>query len=53
MFDHAENVNPDFINIMFEEKLIFLMSNANVTIVCAKTLCDILTRRSSILYENH
>ncbi len=37
MFDHAENVNPDFIN-MSEEKLIFLLSNANVTIICAKTL---------------
>ncbi len=52
MFDHAENVNPDFINMMSEENLIFL-SNANVTIICAKTLCDILTRRRSILYENH
>ncbi len=52
MFDHAENVNPDFINMMSEEKLIFLLSNTNVTITCAKTLCDILTRRRSILYEN-
>ncbi len=51
MFDHAENVNPDFIKMISEEKLIFLLSNANVTIICAKTLCDILTRRRSILYK--
>ncbi len=39
----AKHVNPDFINMISDEKLIFLLSNANVTIVCAKTLCDILT----------
>ncbi len=32
MFDHAENVNPDFINMMSDERL----SNANVIIICAK-----------------
>ncbi len=53
MFNHAENVNPDFKNIKSEETLIFLLSNANVSIICAKTLCDILTKRRSILYENH
>ncbi len=53
MFDHAENVNPDFINVMSDEKLIFFLSNANITIICAKPLCDMLTRRSSLLYENH
>ncbi len=51
LFDHAENVNPD-INMMSEEKLIFLLSNAKVTIIFVKTLCDILTRRRSIHTKN-
>ncbi len=51
MFAHVEHFNPDFINMESEVKL--LLSNANVTIICVKTLCDILTRRRSILYENH
>ncbi len=28
MFDQAENVNPDFINMMSKEKFMFLLSNA-------------------------
>ncbi len=43
MFDHAKNDNPDFINMMSDEKLIFLLSNVNVTIICVKTLCNMLT----------
>ncbi len=33
IFDQAENVNPDFINMISEEKLIFLLSNTNITTV--------------------
>ncbi len=38
MFDHTENVT-DFLNMMSEENFIFLVSNANVAIICANTLC--------------
>ncbi len=55
MFDYTEKVNPDFINMMSEENHIFgiLLNNAHVINIYVNTLCNILTRRKSLLYENH
>ncbi len=53
LFEDTNNDNSDFINMMSKNKLIFLLNNTKVTIICVKTLYDILPRRRSILYENH
>jgi len=52
LFIYANTIDVEFVNMLPGEKLIFLLSKDNIVNMCAKTLCDILTRRRSLLYDN-
>ena len=52
LFIYANTIDVEFVNMLPGGKLIFLLSNDNVVNMCTKTLCDILTRRMPLLYDN-
>ncbi len=52
LFHRASSVNNDFNNFTDTQKLIFLMTNAEVIIQTAKTCHAILSKRHLFLYSN-
>ncbi len=51
LFEAAENINNNFMNLSDTDKFSFLFSNCNIVKLCAKSCYNILSRRSSYLYR--